>query len=373
MLKEHFADLTDKRQTGKVRHNLLEMVVMTICAVIAGCDCWEDIADYCGVKENWFREKLGMQLVNGIASHDTLARVWAMIQPTEFERCFRSWVSAVCQKTRGEIKDEIISIDGKTARGSGSASQSPLHMVSAWANQQQLVLAQVATDAKSNEITAVPQLLDVLDITGCIITADAMSCQKEIVRKIADGHADYVLSLKDNQPTLRRDAADYFAAALAEPKLYPVVGHFDKTEKQHGRTEQRNYYLVTDIDWLEQREDWHDLRGLGLVHSKVTIGDTITEENRLFITSLTDVHLFAKAVRAHWGIENSLHWCLDMTFREDNSRIRKDHSAENFAVIRHLVLNILKQLPDKMSIARKRRRCSYDDAFLEKIFDSVHA
>jgi predicted transposase YbfD/YdcC len=196
-------------------------------------------------------------------------------------------------------------------------------MVSAWAHHQQLVLAQVATDAKSNEITAVPQLLDVLEIAGCIITADAMSCQREIVRQIADGEADYVLSLKDNQPTLRQDAEDYFAAARAEPQFYAGVEQYSTMDKGHGRIEQRSYFLATDISWLEQLEQWRNLRGLGLVHTKVMIGDTVTEEDRLFITSLTDVKVFAEAVRAHWGIENSLHWCLDWTFREDYSRIRK--------------------------------------------------
>lgn len=246
-------------------------------------------------------------------------------------------------------------------------------MVSAWAHHQQLVLGQMATDEKSNEITAVPNLLDVLDIAGCIITADAMSCQKEIARKIASADADYVLGLKDNQPTLRRDTADYFAAARCDKQLYPDIQHWQTSGKGHGRIEIRDYYLTTAIDWLDKREDWSNLRGLGLVHSKVIVGDKVTEEDRLYITSLKDVQPFAKAVRAHWGIENSLHWCLDMTFREDYSRIRKDHSAENMAVVRHLALDILKQFPEKISLARKRRRCSYDDAFLATVLLSVHA
>ena len=369
MLQDHFSEFTDARQAGKVQHNLLEIVVMTICAVIAGCDVWEDIADFCRVKESWFKGSLHMRLSNGIASHDTLARVWGMIYPSEFERCFRSWISSICQKTQGEI----ISVDGKTARGSGDKDRSPLHMVSAWAHQQQLVLGQMATEEKSNEITAVPNLLDVLDIAGCIITADAMSCQKEIARKIVNKDGDYVLGLKDNQPRLREDTADYFEAARSDKHLYPEMQHWRTSDKGHGRIEVRDYYLTTAIDWLDKRVDWIGLRGLGMVHTKVSIGDKVTEEDRFYITSLTEVETFGKAVRAHWGIENALHWCLDMTFREDHSRIRKDHSSENMAVVRHLALDILKLYPVKISLARKRRRCSYDDVFLADVLLSVHA
>jgi predicted transposase YbfD/YdcC len=353
----------------KVRHNLLEIVVMTICAVISGCDVWEDIADFCRVKEVWLKESLHMQLENGIPSHDTLSRVWGMICPQEFERCFRSWVSTICQKPDGEI----ISIDGKTVRGSGGEGKSPLHMVSAWAHHEQLVLGQIATAQKSNEITAVPNLLDVLDIAGCIITADAMNCQKEIVHKIADKGADYVLGLKNNQPNLRRDTQDYFAAALSEKEFYKDVVHTQTIEKGHGRIEVRDYYFTTDIDWLHKREEWSRLEGLGMVRTKITRAGKVTHEDRFYITSLTDVHTFAKAVRAHWGIENSLHWCLDMTFREDYSRMRKDHCAENMAVVRHMALDILKQYPEKISLARKRRRCAYDESFLAKILLSLHA
>lgn len=369
MLVEHFTGLTDVRQQGKIRHNLLEIVVMTVCAVIAGCDVWEDITDFCRVKESWFKEALHMRLENGIPSHDTLSRVFGMIVPEEFERCFRSWVSTVCQRTRGEI----ISVDGKTVRGSAGNGRSAIHMVSAWAHQQQLVLGQVATDVKSNEITAVPDLLTVLDIAGCIITADAMSCQKEIARKIALKEAEYVFGLKDNHPTLRKDTEDYFQAALADSTLYPDMQHDRTANKGHGRVEVRDYYLTNEIDWLDSRNDWANLRGLGMVRARVTTGDKVTEETRFYITSLTDVQTFSKAVRAHWGIENSLHWCLDVTFGEDHSRIRKDHSAENMAVVRHLALDILKHYSENISLARKRRRCAYDDAFLAAVLLSVHA
>ena len=369
MMREYFGELTDNRQAGKVKHNLLEIIVMTICAVIAGCDVWEDIADYCRVKAVWFKESLHMTLENGIPSHDTIQRVWGMIEPKEFERCFCAWVEAVCQKTHGEI----VSIDGKTVRRSGRKDQRPIHMVSAWANSQQMVLGQLATDEKSNEITAVPELLEMLDVAGCIITADAMSCQKEIVHKITEKEADYVLGLKDNQPTLRREVQEYFDAALREPQNYPLVKSVKTTDCGHGRIETRTYYLTTEIEWFENRAEWSNLRAFGMVHSRVEQQDRITEDDRYFITSLDDVSVFADAVRKHWGIENSLHWCLDMTFREDYSRIRKDHSAENMVVVRHMALNILKNYPAKISLARKRRRCAYDDAFFADVMNSVHA
>lgn len=369
MLKEHLEGLTDDRQPWKVKHNLLEIVVMTICAVIAGCDVWEDIFDYCRVKENWFRESLNMKLEHGIPSHDTFQRVWAMIHPEEFERCFRAWVSAVCQKTEGEI----VSIDGKTVRRSGDSEKTPIHMVSAWANAQRLVLGQVATAEKSNEITAVPNLLEMLDIAGCIVTADAMSCQKEIAKTIVKKEAEYVLALKENHPLLYQETKEYFQAAMNEPQNYPAIEKTQTLDKGHGRIEKRDYYFSREINWYADREKWSGLTGIGMVHSRVEKNGQIAEDFRYYITSLADIQTFSRAVRKHWGIENSLHWCLDMTFREDYSRIRKDHSAENMAVVRHIALNVLQNFPAKISLARKRRRCSYDDDFFADVMRSVHA
>lgn len=366
---EYFKELTDPRQAGKIKHNLLEIIVMTICAVIAGCDVWEDIVDYCRVKEEWFREALHMNLENGIPSHDTMQRVWGMLEPKEFERCFCAWVEAVRKKTEGEI----VSIDGKTVRRSGGRNQKPIHMVSAWANQSQMVLGQLATDKKSNEITAVPELLEMLDVRGCIITADAMSCQKAITGKIAEKEGDYVLALKDNHPVFHDEVRAYFETALKEPQNYPAVKSLKTTDSGHGRIETRTYYLSNEIDWYENKADWSNLRAFGMVCTRVEKQGTITEDVRHFITSLDDITLFSRAIRKHWGIENSLHWCLDMTFREDYSRIRKDHSAENMAVVRHMALNILKNYPAKISLARKRRRCAYDDDFFAEVMNAVHA
>lgn len=369
MMREYFEGIKDTRQEGKVKHNLLEIIVMTICAVIAGCDVWEDIADFCRVKEKWLRESLHLKLENGIPSHDTMQRVWGMIEPEEFEKRFCEWVEAVSHKVEGDI----ISVDGKTLRRSGEKGKSPIHMVSAWSNQQQMVLGQLATDEKSNEITAVPELLNILDISGCIITADAMSCQKTITEKITEKGADYVLGLKENHPLFHQEVEDYFSAALKDAKNYPSVKKIETTDYGHGRIEHRTYYLTTEVVWYEGIADWSNLRSFGMVVSKITYPDKTTEDSRLFISSIEDISVFQNAVRKHWGIENSLHWCLDVTFREDYSRIRKDHSAENMAVVRHISLNLLKAHPSKISLARKRRRCSYDDAFLADVLLSVHA
>lgn len=369
ILQEYFEAVTDKRQEGKVKHNLLEIIVMTICAVIAGCEVWEDICDYCRVKEAWLRSSLGMKLEHGIPSHDTMQRVWSMIDPSEFEICFCAWVEAVCGKKDGEV----VSVDGKTLRRSGGGDQRPIHMVSAWANEQQLVLGELAVEEKSNEITAVPQLLDMLDVAGCVVTADAMSCQKEITKKIIEKDAEYVLSLKENQPMLCHEVQEYFSEAMKKVDAYPEIEQHKTLDCGHGRIEKRTYYLSTEVGWYQDLAQWTGIRGFGMVRSEVERNGQRCQDTRYFITSLSDLSKFANAVRKHWGIENSLHWCLDMTFHEDYSRIRKDHSAENMAVVRHIALNILKSYPENISLARKRRRCSYDDDFLATLLRSVHA
>jgi predicted transposase YbfD/YdcC len=240
-------------------------------------------------------------------------------------------------------------------------------MVSAWANANQLVLGQLKIHDKSNEITAIPSLLDLLELKNCIITIDAMGCQKEIARKIVDDNqSDYVFGLKANQETLYDDVKLYFDTTIASDRTIT-------REKDHGRIETREYFLETDTDWLWQKPMWTGLSAIGMVKSTVTEKDITREETRYFITSLNDVKVFAKAVRAHWGIENSLHWCLDVAFNEDANRTRKDYSGENFAVIRRVALNTLKQFPVKMSLARKRRKCQYDADFMANGFNFFHA
>ena len=359
-MKEYFEDITDPRQPWKIEHNLLEILVMTICAVISDCDYWGDIVDFCRVREKWFREKLGLVLENGIASHDTFQRVFQLIKPEELEAGFMSWVRSVAQKTKGEI----ISIDGKTACGSRDAKAKAIHMVSAWANTNQLVLGQVKTEEKSNEIKAIPTLLDMLELKGCIVTIDAAGCQKKIAKQITEAEADYVFGLKGNQESLNDDVRLYF-------ETEDVTNRIVARDKGHGRIETREYYLETEIDWLYQKPDWAGLSAIGMVKSSVWEKDSLREETRYFITSLTNVEAFSKAVREHWGIENSLHWCLDVVFHEDACRTRKDNSAENASVIRKIALNTLKNFPVKLSLARKRRKCLIDPDFMALVLISA--
>jgi len=361
-MMKYFETITDPRQPWKVEHNLHEIVILTICAVMSGCEIWEEIVDFCKVREDWFRDKLGLLLANGIASHDTFQRVFQLIKPEEFEKSFVSWVKSILVKTKGEI----VSIDGKTVCGSKDETKRAIHMVGAWGNANQLALGQVKTDEKSNEITAIPALLDLLELKEVIITIDAMGCQKDIAGKIIkDCESEYVLGLKGNQETLHNDAKLYFETIGTANKVITK-------EKDRNRYEIREYYLVTDIDWLWQKSDWEGLRAIGMVKSKVLKNGKLHEETRYFITSLIDIETFAKAVRCHWGIENSLHWCLDVIFNEDANKTRKDNSAENFSIIRRIALNILKKFPAKnMSLNRKRRKCHYDADFMAEVLLSV--
>lgn len=370
MLRKYFKKITDKRESYKVRHNLLETLIMAICAVIAECETFYQIEEYCQEKEEWFREKLGLKLNHGIPSHDTFERIFAMIDPKEFETSFISWIKAANRLTQGTI----VSIDGKSICGSGSDEQRPIHMVSAWANENKLVLGQIKTDEKSNEITAIPALLELLELKGCIVTIDAMGCQRDISAKIAEKQADYVFGLKGNQSNLHDDVRLYFDDAQKNRKQYPEISITGSLEKGHGRIEKRNYFFSTDISWLEQRGNWSNLNAIGMVESIVEEKGKTRRETRYFITSLVEITPFAKAVREHWGIENSLHWCLDVGFNEDNCRIRKDNSAENMAVVRHIAINLLKQDNSfkGASIKAKRHKCAYSESYLHKIlFQSI--
>ena len=355
-MQKYFEEIADPRQAGKVKHKLIEVLVTGICAVISGCEYFEDIADFCSVKCEWFREKLGLKLECGTASHDTYERVFEMIEPIEFEKGFVKWVQSIRRKT----KNEIVSIDGKTICGSRDNENSAIQIVSAWANVNQLVLGQRKVDGKSNEIKAVPDLLETLYLKGCIVTIDAMGCQKEISKKIITKKADYVLALKKNHENMYDDVKFYF-------ENEPIKKSTVTENKGHGRIEKREYYLETNTAWLYNRDEWTDLNAIGMVKSTVTEKDKTREETRYFITSLMNVDLFAHAVRAHWGIENSLHWCLDVVFREDNCQVLNANVAENFSVIRHIATNILKNYPVKMSLARKRRKCQYDADFMADV------
>lgn len=370
-MKEYFQGLTDPRQHAKVMHDFVETIMIIVCAVVAGCDVWEDIADYCRVKEAWFKERMGLKLKNGIPSHDTMSRIFGMMKPEEFQASFVEWA----RTAYGGYPREILSIDGKTMRGSRDTEKRAIHMVSAWASKAKAVFGQIATEEKSNEITAVPLLLELLDIKGTIITADAMSCQKGIVSKITPKEADYTIGLKENQATLCHAAREYFDTVLKQPTLFPPLTTITTTEKGHGRIETRTYRLCTDADLLNlYRAEWKNLNGIGMAETRIEKDGIHTEEKCYHITSLTDVSEYAISARSHWGVESSLHWCLDVTFREDHSRMRADHSAENFSVVRHIVLNVLKNMQDKLSVARRRRRCAYDQDYLETVITTlIHA
>jgi len=371
VLKKYFETLTDVRQRHKVKHNLLETILIAICAVIAGIDSWWQIADFAEKKSTFFKEKFGFKLTKGTPSHDTFKRIFDLIIPSEFEKCFVSWVKAAADFTLGEI----VSIDGKTLRGSRKGDCPPLHLVSAWANKNRMVLGQERTDDKSNEITAIPNLLNILELAGCIITIDAMGTQKDIAKKIAANN-DYVLALKGNQSNVHRDVFTYFEETLQNEKLYFSENCLKTAEKSHGRIEKRAYYLSTDIGWLEEKSEWSGLKAIGAVWSETERNGKLCYEHRYYLTTLTDIKTFAAAVRSHWGIENSLHWCLDVTFNEDRNITRSGNAVENFAVVRRIALNLAKNyepvlltkkgLPakEKMSLRAKLKKCEYDHDFL---------
>jgi len=366
MWSEYFEGISDPRQAGKVKHKLIEIIILVIAAVTAECEYWYQISHWCGVKAELLKEKLGLELANGVPSHDTMERVFQMMNPTELENRFMLWTTAVSKVLRGDS----INIDGKVLCGSVDNETEALKMVSAWANREKLVLGQLRVPEGSNEITAVPVLLDMLDIEDCVITSDSLNCQKEITGKIVENGADYVLGLKGNHEKLHTAVEEHF---LYNP-LSANSAIKNVCEAGHGRVEQREYWLETELNFLKDVPEidlWSKLNAVGMVKSVITRGEKTSFEIRYFLTSLTDVEHFAKSVREHWGIENSLHWCLDVGFNEDKARTRKDNSAENFAVIRHIVTNLLKRHPDKMSVRGKRHRCAYDDDFLLQILFAI--
>ncbi len=358
---EHFSELSDPRRDNS-RHLLLDIWVISLCAVICGADGWEDIADYGQSKREWFAQFL--ELPHGIPSHDTFQRVLSSLDPEELASCFLQWTRSISELSQGEI----IAIDGKTLRRSfdRSCDKTAIHMVSAWANTNRLVLGQVKVDEKSNEITAIPQLLKMLEIQGCIVTIDAMGCQKEIATTIVDQEADYVLALKGNQGLLHEEIQLFFED-VKNHEFQGIPHDFHETiDGDHGRIEIRRHWIISDIDWLADKPLWKNLHRIGMVEALRDTKEKVTTETRFYITSLPEkAKLFAHAVREHWGIENSLHWVLDIAFREDESRIRKDNGAQNFASLRHIALNLLKQeSSNKRGIKAKRLRAGWDQNYL---------
>lgn len=367
-LQEAFSSVEDPRVERNKRHQLMDIIILTICAVISGAEGWEAIEQFGNEKQAWLRKWIALE--NGIPSHDCIARVMARIEPSKLTECFVAWARGLAELTDGEV----VAIDGKTARGSyhGNDKRGAIHVVSAWASQVGLSLGQVKTAEKSNEITAIPALLELLEVKGCIITIDAMGCQTDIAKKIIEKQADTVLAVKDNQKQLHEAIRDYFEVARVanQPALCQLQVH-ENIDAAHGRIETRRCYLSTCLDTLPNAARWKGLKSIGVVECERIINGKTSIDQRHYITTLTDVAVFAHAARAHWGIENSLHWVLDVTFKEDDSRIRTGYAPENFNIIRQFAINLLKKEPSKLSIKRKRFKAALSDTFRDDIIFSV--
>jgi predicted transposase YbfD/YdcC len=357
-----FARLKDPRRAHRRLHHLQDILVIALCAVIAGAQDWQQVVTFGRKRLAWLRGFL--ELPNGIPSHDTFERVFDRIKPQAFQSCFRDWARAVSAALR--IKH--IAIDGKALRGSASAKLGPLHLVSAWATAQHLSLGQVAVDAKSNEITAIPALLDLLDLNGALVTIDAMGCQKAIAQKIIDQGGHYALTVKDNQGHLREDIQRAFLAALDTD--FAGLGHdvYETRERGHGREEYRCYTVLHTTEGIRQADAWAGLTTIGMCYSERAVKEETTTEIRYFIgDKRAGAKYYALGLRNHWGIENNLHWQLDVNFGEDGNRVQKRNAAENLALLRRLTLSLLKAHPSKDSIARKRFAAALDTSFLEEI------
>jgi predicted transposase YbfD/YdcC len=365
ILQEHFADLPDPRQLRSEDHPLINILFIAVCAVLCGAEHFTEMEAFGQAKEPWLCQHL--DLCRGIPSHDTFNRVFRLLDPEAFGRCFVSWSRALAELTAGEV----VALDGKSVRRAfdkAVGEDKPLHLVSAFAVANGLCLGQRKVASKENEIVAVPKLLEVLALAGCIVTLDAMGCQKKIAKAIREHEADYVLRLKDNHPVVRQEVEAFFDDCLAHA---PESLAFDEqVDGGHGRVEVRRLWSSGNVEWFTDLDKWQDLSSLVLVESERHIGEQISVERRLYLSSLpaSDTSMLQRAIRAHWGIENSLHWVLDVAMREDESRARKDHVGENLALLRKMTLNMLKQdtsVPG--GIHAKRLRAGWDTNYLARL------
>lgn len=364
-IADHFSDLQDPRSDNR-RHLLLDIIVIAICAAICDADTWTDVELFGQAKEQWFRKFL--ELPHGIPSHDTFSRVFALIDAEQFQESFRDWIAAVEERTEGEI----VALDGKQLRRSHDKAEGKkaIYMVSAWASGNSLVLGQQKVDDRSNEITAVPQLLDMLEVAGCIVTTDAMNCQVETAKKVIENDADYVFVVKENQPRLLEAIQGLFDDP--DEMRWVDIDSETTVDEKHGRTETRQCWTTSDPEYLAyiaSFADWPGLRSIGMIEVRRSTKEGTTVKRRYFISSLeSNAKRLLHAVRTYWGIENKLHWVLDLAFREDESRIRKGNGPENSAVLRHIALNLLRREDTpKLSIRAKRKKAGWDNDYLLKV------
>jgi predicted transposase YbfD/YdcC len=367
-LIECFEEIEDPRIDRTREHKLIDILVIGLCTMLTVGENFTDMEDFGKAKLDWL--KTFLELPNGIPSHDTFNRVFSAIDPKHFLDCFIAWVKGICPT----LGPEGVAIDGKALRRAHNEGQTIPYIVSAWARENGLALGQVKVDEKSNEITAIPELLRVLELKDCIVTIDAMGCQKEIAAQIVEEGADYVLALKGNHSTANKEFLEYFDDAVpagsdANTPRPQSMDYCETIDKGHGRIEVRRYWQTTDIDWFEEKNLWRGLRSVGMVESVRELKGETSVERRLFLCSLSlDAKRFAKAVRGHWGIENSLHWSMDVTFGEDQSRARSQYAAQNLATLRRIILNLLKKdKTPKLSLRRKRTKAALDQTFLQKL------
>lgn len=368
-LIDYLKDVPDPRVNRTKEHQLIDILTIGVCCLISGGEGFNDMEGFGKAKYEWFSQFL--ELPNGIPSHDTFNRVFSAIDPKAFIECFIAWTDTL----RSQLSKEIIAMDGKALRRAGNKDIPMTYIVSAWATENGLTLGQVKVEDKSNEITAIPELLNLLDLEGCIVTIDAMGCQKKIAKEIMDSGSDYVLALKGNQGTAHKEIQDYFDLIVPEKYMEQSssseqIDFFKTVDNDHGRVETRRYWSSNDLDWFEDKYKWKGLTSIAMVESVRETGNEHSCERRYFLVSMDcDAKLFAKACRGHWGVENPLHWTLDVTFKEDNSRARTGNAAENLAALRRLALNMLKKESSqkKLSVRGKRLRAGWDNNYLGKV------
>lgn len=364
----HFGNLEDPRLVARSKHKLLDLIAIAVLAMICGAEGWTDMEEFGRARQAWLRTFL--ELPSGIPTDDTFRRFFAKLLPGAFERAFSTWTQALA----GALGGKLVAIDGKSVRGSADAAAgtSMLHMVHAWVTDNQLLLAQVATAAKSNEITAIPELLQLLDLKGAVVTIDAAGCQKSIAAQIVKQKADYVLSLRDNHPTFHQEVQQYFA----HEKQAPSVFRHQTTDADHGRIEVRTVFTTADVGWFSDKHLWPGLKSFVLVESERQSKATgeITREARAYISSLdaTDPARLGDIVRGHWSVENNLHWMLDVAFREDQSLVRKDHAPRNLSLLRKLALMLVRrEKTHKRGVQTKRKRAAWDPDYLLKLLGAA--